>query len=99
MNPKLQGQVAHIVNGKVACDRPIYWQLVKFAVEKEAEINFGEAKKALKPKTMTHFHFNHKKLSLPANPAVWMVTLVPQEDAGEEKATLQPSEDSEWQVL
>ena len=74
-------------------DRPTYWQLVKFAVEKEAEINFEETKKAPEPKTMTHFCFNHKKLSLSANPAVWMV--VPEEDAGEEEATPQPSEDSD----
>ena len=79
----------------MAHDRPTYWQLVKFAVEKEAEINFDEAKKAPKPKTMTHFHFDCKKLSLPANPAVWMVAPVPEEDAGEEEATPQPSEDSD----
>ena len=43
---------------------------------------------------MTHFCFDHKKLSLLANPAVWMVAPVPEEDAGEE-ATPQPSEDSD----
>ena len=95
MNPKLWGQVAHVVDGKVAHDRPTYWQLVKFAVEKEAEINFDEAKKAPKPKTMIHFHFDRKKLSLPANPAVWMVAPVPEEGTGEEGATPQPSEDSD----
>ena len=95
MNPKLRGQVAHVVDGKAACDRPPYWQLVKFAVEKEAEINFDKAKKVPKPKTMTHFCFNRKKLSLPANPAVWMVAPAPEEDAGEEEATPQPSEDSD----
>ena len=95
MNPKLRGRVAHVVNGKVAHDRPTYWQLVKFAVEKEAEINFDEAKKAPKPKTMTHFHFNRKKPSLPANPAVRMVAPAPEEDTGEEEATPQPSEDSD----
>ena len=79
----------------MACDRPTYWQLVKFAVEKEAEINFDEAKKALKLKTTTHFHFDHKKLSLPANPVVQMVAPAPEEDAGEEEATPQPSEDSD----
>ena len=95
MNPKLWGQVAHVVDGKAARDRPTYWQLVKFAVKKEAETNFDEAKKALKPKTMTYFHFNRRKLSLPANPAVQMVAPAPKEDAGEEKATPQPSEDSD----
>ena len=89
------GRVAYVVNGKVACDRPTHWQLVKFAVEKEAEINLDEAKKALKPKTTTHFHFDHKKLSLPANPAVQMVAPVPEEGAGEKEATSQPSEDSD----
>ena len=38
---------------------------------------------------MTHFHFDHKKLSLPANPAVWMVAPTSEED------TPQPSEDSD----
>ena len=95
MNPKLQGRVAHVVNGKAACDRPTYWQLVKFAVKKEAEINFDKAKKAPKLKTMTHFCFDHKKLSLPANPAVQMVAPLPEENAAEEEATPQPSEDSD----
>ena len=95
VNSKLQGQVGHVVDGKAAHDRPTYWQLAKFAVEKKAEINFDEAKKASKPKTMTHFYFNHKKLSLPANPAVWMVAPVQEEDVGEEEAFLQPSEDSD----
>ena len=95
MNPKLQGRVALVVYGKVAHDSPTYWQLVKFAVEKEAEINFDETKKAPKPKTTTHFHFDCKKLSLPANPAVWMVAPVPEEDASEGEATPQPSEDSD----
>ena len=45
MNPKLRGWVAHIVDGKAVHERPDYWHLVKFAVEKEAEINFDEAKK------------------------------------------------------
>ena len=55
MNPKLRGRVAHIVNGKAMHERPDYWLLVKFAVEKEAEINFNEAKEVSKPKTTTHF--------------------------------------------
>ena len=54
MNAKLRGWVAHIVDGKAVHERPDYWCLVKFAVEKEAEINFNEAKKVLKPKAMTH---------------------------------------------
>ena len=55
MNPKLRDWVAHIVNGKAVHERPDYWCLVRFAVEKEAEINFDEAKKVSKPKAMTHF--------------------------------------------
>ena len=55
MNPKLRGQVAHVGNGKAMHDRPDYWCLVKFAVGKEAEINFDKAKKVLKPKAMTYF--------------------------------------------
>ena len=55
MNPKLGGRVVHIVDGKAMHERPDYWCLLKFAVEKEAEINFDEAKKVLKPKATTHF--------------------------------------------
>ena len=44
MNPKLQARVAHVVNGKDPHDRPSYYKLVKFAIQKEAEINFDEAK-------------------------------------------------------
>ena len=58
MNPKLRGRVAHIVDGKAMHERPDYWHLVKFAVEKEAEINFDEAKKVSKPKATTHFQFD-----------------------------------------
>ena len=65
------------------------------AAEKGAEINLDKAKKAPKPKTTTHFHFSHKKLGLPANPGVQVVAPVPEEDAGKEEATPQPSEDSD----
>ena len=94
MNPKLSGQVAHIVDGKAVHERPDYWHLVKFAVEKEAEINFNEAKKVSKPKATTHFRFNQKKSNLPVNPAVWMVAPAPEEEAAVEEMTPQPSEDS-----
>ena len=44
-----------------------YYQLVKFAVEKGAEINFDEAKKARdltsKPKATMHFCFNNNVMS------------------------------------
>ena len=77
MNPKLQARVAHVINGKAADHRPAYGDLIKFAVQKEAEINFDEAKKTRdltsKLKATTHFHFNHKKSGLSATPAVWMV--------------------------
>ena len=44
MNPKLRGCVVYMVDGKAIQDRPDYWQLVKFTFEKEAEINFDDAK-------------------------------------------------------
>ena len=95
MNPKLRGQVAHIVDGKAVHDRPDYWHLVKFAVEKEAEINFDKAKKASKPKATTHFQFDRKKSNLPVNPTVWMVAPAPEEEVTIEETTPQPSEDSD----
>ena len=45
MNPKLWARVAHVVDGKDPHDRPSYYKLVKFAIQREAEINFDEAKK------------------------------------------------------
>ena len=36
--------MAHLVDGKAANQRPAYYDLIKFAVEKEVEINFDEAK-------------------------------------------------------
>ena len=95
MNPKLRVWVAHIVNGKAMHERPDYWCLVKFAVEKEAEINFNEAKKISKPKATTHFRFNRKKSNLPVNPAVRMVAPAPEEEVTMEERTPQPSEDSD----
>ena len=97
MNPKLWARVVHVVDGKAAGQRPAYYDFVKFAVEKEAEINFDEAKKTrdstLKPKAMTHFHFSSKKSMLPATPAVWMVALAPEEGSGEGEATPLPREE------
>ena len=62
MNPKLQARVAYLVDAKAANQRPAYYNLIKFAVKKEAEINFDEAKKtgnsASKPKAMMHFEFS-----------------------------------------
>ena len=91
MNPKLQARVAHMVDGKAADQRPAYYDLIKFAVEKEAEINFDEAKKTrdstLKPKATMHFHFNNKKPSLPTTQAVWMVAPALEEGSGEGGAT------------
>ena len=80
--------MAHLVDG-----------LIKFVVEKEAEINFDEAKKTrdltLKLKAMMHFHFNSKKSMLPATPTVWMVAPVPEQGSGEEEATPLPSKESD----
>ena len=45
MNLKLQARVANVVNEKDPHDRPSCYKLVKFAVQKDVEINFNEAKK------------------------------------------------------
>ena len=99
MNPKLQARVAHLVDSKASHQRPAYYQLVKFAVEKEAEINFHKAKKMRdlisKPKATMHFHFNKKKSTLPATPAVRMVAPAPEEGSGEGEATPLPSKESD----
>ena len=98
MNPKLQARVAHVVDSKAADQRPAYYDLIKFAVKKEAEINFDEAKKTRdstsKPKATMHFHFNNKKPSLPTTPAVRMLAPAPEEGSGEGEATPLPSEES-----
>ena len=98
MNPKLRARVAHLVDGKAAHQRPAYYQLVKFAVEKEAEINFDEAKKTrdstLKQKARTHFCFNNKS-TFPATPASRMVAPAPEKGSGEGEATPLPSEESD----
>ena len=99
MNSKLRARLAHLVDGKAANQRPAYYNLIKFAVKKEAEINFDEAKKSrdstLKPKAMIHFRFNSKKSMLPATPAVQMVAPAPEEGSHEGEATLLPSEESD----
>ena len=99
MNPKLWARVAYVVDGKDPQDRPSYYKLVKFAIQKEAEINFDEAKKmrdlSLKPKATTHFHYDHRESTLPTTSAVCMVTPAPEEEDGEEGVTSQPSEDSD----
>ena len=45
MSLKLQARVVHLVDGKAVHQRPAYYDLVKFAVEKEVEINFDEARR------------------------------------------------------
>ena len=99
MNPKLRARVVHLVDSKAVNQRCAYYNLIKFAVEKEAEINFDEAKKTTdlttKPKATTHFHFNSKKSTLPTTPAVQMVAPAPEEGSGEEEATPLPSEESD----
>ena len=96
MNPKLWARVTHVVDKKATGQRPAYYDLVKFAVEKEAEINF-EAKKTrdstLKPKATTHFCFSSKKSMLPAMPTVQMVAPAPEQGSGEGEATPLPSEE------
>ena len=98
MNPKLHGRVAHMVDGKAANQRPAYYNLVKFTVEKEAKINFDETKTrdlTSKPKATMHFHFNSKIPMLPATPTVLMVAPAPEEGSGEGKATPLPSKESD----
>ena len=58
-------------------ERPDYCCLVKFVVEKEAEVNFDKAKKVSKPKATTPFLFDQKKSKLPT---VWMVAPAPEEE-------------------
>ena len=91
--------MAHVVDGKAALQRPAYYDLIKFAVEKEAEINFHKAKKTRdstsKPKATTHFHLSNKQSMLPTTPAVWMVAPAPEEGSGEGEATPLPSEESD----
>ena len=91
--------MAHLVDGKAVHQRPAYYQLIKFAVEKEAEINFDEAKKmrdsTSEPKATMHFHFNNKKSMLLATPVVRMVAPAPEEGSGEGEATPLPSKESD----
>ena len=98
MNPKLMARVAHLVNGEAVHQRPAYYELIKFAVEKEADINFDKAKRTRgstpKPKATMHFHLHNKNTMLPTTPAVRMVALAPEEGPGEGEATLVPSEES-----
>ena len=95
MNPKLRGLVALMVNGRAIHKRPDYWQLVKFAVEKEAEINFNEAKKVSKPKATMHFQFDQKKSNLPLNLTLWMMASASEGEVAVEETTPQPSENSD----
>ena len=91
--------MAHLVNGKAVHQRPAYYELIKFAVEQEAEINLDEAKKTRdstsKPKATTHFCFDNKKSMLPATPVVRMVAPALEEGSGEGEATPLPSEESD----
>ena len=88
--------MAHLVDGKAVRQRPAYYKLVKFAVEKEAEINFDEAKKTRdltsKPKAT---NFDNKKSMLPATPAIRMVAPAPEEESGEGESTALPSKESD----
>ena len=90
--------MAHVVDGKATDQRPAYYDLIKFAVQKEAQINFDKAKKTRdltsKLRATTHFYFNPKKSGLPATPAVQMVALTPEEQSGKGEATPFPREES-----
>ena len=95
----MQARVAHLVDGKAVHWRPAYYELIKFAVEKEAEINFDEAKKTRgstpKPKATMHFRFDNKKPTLPTTPVVRMVVPAPEEGPGDGEATPIPSKESD----
>ena len=75
MNPKLRARVAHVVDGKDPRDRPSYYKLVKFSIQKEAEIDFDEAKKTRdsnsKPKATSHFHYAGNLLCLSPQQFAW----------------------------
>ena len=102
-NSMLGARVANVVDSKATDQRPACYDLIKFAVQKEAEINFDDAKKTRnstsKLKVTTHFYLNHKKSGLSATPAVWMVALAPEEGSGEGEATPPPSEESDGASL
>ena len=91
--------MAPLVDSKAANKRPTYYDLIKFAVEKEAEINFDEAKKTRdltsKLKATIHFHFNSKKSTLPTTAAVQMVAPAQEEGSGEGEATPLPRKESD----
>ena len=91
--------MAHLVDGKATNQTPSYYNLVKFAVEKEAKKNFDEAKKTrdstLKPKATMHFHLNSKTSMLSTMPAVQMVAPVPEKGSDEGEATPLPSKESD----
>ena len=91
--------MSHLTDRKAVNQRPAYYNLIKFAVEKEAKINSDEAKKTRdstsKPKATMHFHFNSKKSMLPTTPAAWMVAPAPEEGSGEEEATPLLSKESD----
>ena len=91
--------MSHMVDSKAANQRPAYYDLIKFAVKKEAEINFDKAKKTrdstLKPNAMMHFCFNSKKSMFPTTPAVWMVAPALEDGSGEGEATPLLSEESD----
>ena len=69
--------------------------MVKFAVEKEAKINFDDAKKILKPKATTHFKYHCMKTNLPVNPTVQMVAPAPEGKANTEDVTPPQTKDSD----
>ena len=91
--------MAYLIDSKAANQRPAYYDLIKFAVKKEAEINFDKAKKTRdltsKPKALMHFHFNSKKFMLLTISAMQMVVPAPEEGSGKGEATPLPSEESD----
>ena len=95
MNPKLQGRVAHVVIAK--------WPMTGLPIGNWSNSLSRRKQRStlMKPRRPQSQRLRHtftsiaRNLSLPANPTVWRVAPVPEEDAGEEEATPQPSEDSD----
>ena len=91
--------MAHLVDSKAVHQRPAYYKLIKFAVEKEAKINFDEAKKmrdsTSKPKATMHFCFDNQKSTLPATLVVRRVDPAPEQGSGEGEANPLPTEESD----
>ena len=78
MNPKLSARVAYLVDGKAIHQRPAYYDLIKFAVEKEVEIKQNKEDPRLDFRANGHYalslqqseiHAPHHTCSLDGSPS------------------------------